>query len=139
MIKPRHFFLFLLLIFAVSQSVTADSTSAKDLIGIWKAKRNFGPDIRGPLTISRQGQNWEVEISGYRVLANVDGKKIDFKIPGKRGEFTGTIQTNGISGHWIQQPLITNGTSYASPVMLKENGKDRWIGEVIPLEDEFTL
>ena len=33
---------------------------AQDVIGIWEATRNFGPALRGPLTITREDGEWRL-------------------------------------------------------------------------------
>lgn len=39
------------------QTPTAQANSAKELVGLWGAKRRFGPDVRGTLLIRQTGGN----------------------------------------------------------------------------------
>lgn len=121
------------------RAMSSDPGAPKSLAGLWEARRNFGPEVRGTLTLTRSGGIWRVEISGRETIASAEKGNISFKLPGDVGSFQGRINRNEIHGHWIQPPLMHNGLRFASPVKLTEQGKDRWRGEVIPLEDEFTL
>ncbi len=117
------------------------SNPATELIGLWEAKRDFGPEVRGTLTLMRRDAGWEAEIAGHTVSAREQGGSIGFEIAGGRGEFHGRMEpkSHEIKGHWIQPPTVNSGAKHASPVALKPYGKNRWHGEVVPLEDEFTL
>ena len=116
------------------------ATSALDLVGIWEAKRDFGPLVRGALTITRDEDAWRAEIAGFSVDATIDDCDIAFEIPGGRGSFRGRLETGGpITGHWIQPRTHHGGLEAASPVVLESSGSQRWSGEVVPFEDDFTF
>ena len=120
----------------------AESTvPANNLVGVWEATRHFGPTLRGPLTLTRQDGRWIAEIAGQRANANAEGDSVSVRFPFDQGEFRGALgaTSNEIRGHWIQPPTVNGGQRYASPVILKAHGKNAWRGEVVPLEDEFTL
>lgn len=121
--------------------VRAAPKPTTDLIGVWQAKRNFGPEVQGTLTVTRNNGLWEAEIAGHRLGITSNEGVLEFDIPGGRGRFQGRIDPaeSQITGHWIQPPTVNNGAKYASPVALEPDGKDRWRGEVVPLEDEFTF
>jgi CubicO group peptidase (beta-lactamase class C family) len=112
-----------------------------ELAGLWEAKRKFGPEIHGALTLSREGEKWFGQIANYSVRADVKEGQISFQIPGNRGSFTGRIGplSESIAGHWIQPPITHNGLAFASPVLLKQVANNQWRGDVVPLEDEFTI
>lgn len=118
----------------------APDTSVDPLIGVWEAKLRFGPDIKGPLTITRTREGWTADIAGRRVTAPA-GAKVDFQLPNDDGGFRGMLNARGdaIDGHWIQRRTTFNGTVYATPVRLVSYGPDRWQGEVAPLDDAMTL
>jgi CubicO group peptidase (beta-lactamase class C family) len=121
---------------------TAGSTPpANDVIGIWGATRNFGPVLRGPLTISHSEKEWLAEIAGQRTSVKQAGNTVSCVFPGEQGEFHGVLKpaTNEIRGHWMQPPTVNSMSRFASPVRLTPYGKNRWRGQVVPLEDEFTL
>jgi CubicO group peptidase (beta-lactamase class C family) len=90
--------------------------------------------------IIRTDGKWVAEIAGQRVNATAGGMDISAKFA-ENGEFHGMLaaKTNEIRGHWIQPATVSGGLRYASPITLKSSGKDRWRGEVVPLEDEITL
>ena len=113
--------------------------SADELVGLWQAKKNFGPEVRGTLTIEQRGGRWVAEISGFDVEAEVSGDRIVFDIPGGRGGFSGRIEGGNITGHWIQPPPIQMGANVASPVRFTEIAPGRWQGQVIPRESEYTF
>jgi hypothetical protein len=61
--------------------------------------------------------------------------------PGGQGEFHGVLDAKAdeIRGHWIQPATVNSMMRYASPVTLPAYGKNHWRGQVVLLEDEFTL
>lgn len=127
---------------SASQSAGAGSASAKkDLIGIWEAKRSFGPTLRGSLTITRKSDEWIAEIAGEMIRSTATGNVVSLAFPAGQGEFHGVLNSNGneIRGHWIQPATVNASRQYASPVRLTSFGKDCWRGQVVPLEDEFTF
>ncbi len=63
---------------------------------------------------------------------------MSFELPDGKGRFRGRRDRAGITGQWIGQPTANSGLAYATPVTLAPDGRDRWRGTVIPLDDEFT-
>jgi len=120
---------------------STDSGNASALAGLWQAKKRFGPDIRGELTLIRTGGTWRAEIAGRRATATRDGTTLTFSLANGEGSFRGTLISDGtrIRGHWLQQRTVTSGTAYLTPVELVAQGDGVWRGEVRPLDDSFTL
>jgi CubicO group peptidase (beta-lactamase class C family) len=120
---------------------TGTAQSAQDAIGIWQATKNFGPALRGPLTLTRSGSEWQAEIAGQRVRVTRSDNALACSFPGSEGDFHGILntKTNEIRGHWIQPPTVNSMLRFASPVTLTAYGRNRWRGQVVPLEDEFTF
>ena len=117
-----------------------DASLPPTLEGVWEAKRDFGPAIRGTLDIARSNDNWSAQISQYNQNVVVHNGHLSFELPASQGSFVGHLDKDDlIYGHWIQPPTVNDGASFNSPVVLRPNGKDRWRGEVSPLEDEWTL
>jgi CubicO group peptidase (beta-lactamase class C family) len=112
-----------------------------DLSGVWAAERIFGPEVRGPLTIAKRGQEWIAEIAGRAAPARVEGDKVSFVLADGEGSFRGAFAQNGavIAGFWKQRPTIFIGNAFASPVTLKRVGPELWRGNVVPLDDKMTL
>lgn len=129
-----------LLILAVFLSSSVFAQPAKELVGLWHAKKRFGPDIRGTMMI-RQGSECRAEISGYGAKCVVNGNTVSFELAGGNGRFAGQIdpRTKAIDGHWFQAAVpFTSGLAYASPVSLARRGQD-WFGTVTPIEEAFTF
>jgi hypothetical protein len=118
-----------------------DSSETAELIGLWEARKRFGPDVRGPLSLYRVAGQWRGEIAGRTATARLQGDTISFELPkaegGFRGRFTGARRR--IEGHWIQPRTVTNGAPYASPVTLTPSAGGIWRGQVDPLDDAFTF
>lgn len=108
----------------------ADS-SADRLVGLWKAKRWFEPDVRGPLIIQRAGDAFTADISGRVIPMRVDGGELSFRLPNGEGSFRGRLTKGAIIGHWFEPD--------ASPVRLNADGPNRWSGNVEPKENTFTF
>ena len=131
----------LVVVLTVLSAVSATAESAADLAGIWGATRDFGPEVRGALTLSRSESGWRAEIGGFSVDVTVSGGEIEFEIPGDRGRFSGLLDTTGdrIKGHWTQPPTANNGMRFTSAVELVAAGTDRWRGQVVPWDDGFRF
>jgi CubicO group peptidase (beta-lactamase class C family) len=123
-------------------TVASAESDAGELSGLWQAKRRFGPDIRGALLISRDGDDWRAEIAGRTVPASITGEAISFRLAdGRDGEFRGTFDAarTTITGHWIQERRVDGGMPYASPVILAQSATNQWRGNVLPLDDALTF
>lgn len=111
------------------------------LEGIWEAARDFGPAIEGTLDLVQANGKWSAQIAQVDVPVIVKDRQVSLELPGGQGQFDGRLEKGRsmIRGHWIQPRVAVARRKYASPVILKSRGKDRWTGEVVPLKDEFTL
>ena len=109
--------------------------------GLWEAKRRFGPDVRGLLTITQAADGWRADIAGIRAPVRVSGDTVSFELPSHRGALIAYLSKDRstISGHWIQPAIVSSGSEYASPIILKRDGSGRWTGNVVPLEDTMTM
>ena len=120
----------------------ADQTpGAKDLVGLWRAKRHFGPEVKGVLTIERDGAGLRAQIQGRSAPVKLDHDRLSFELVGDEGSFRGLLTKNRIVGHWIQPPGVGTGARYATPVTLEARAPSggRWRGVVRPIDDEFTF
>jgi CubicO group peptidase (beta-lactamase class C family) len=115
---------------------------AARLVGLWGSEVVFGPEVRGVLTLAKQGSDWRASIAGFEAPARSDGDALTFVLPGSRGEFSGHLRKNEttILGHWIQ-PRTAHvwGVSYATPVELKAAGNNVWRGQVVPQDDGESM
>lgn len=108
------------------------------LEGLWAAKTRYGPDIRGALVILRRGSGLVADISGFSVPVRQQGNKLSFELPDGKGSFRGVRSGTAIEGQWIQGRTASSGARYATPVVLRADGRGRWLGEVVPLDDQMT-
>jgi CubicO group peptidase (beta-lactamase class C family) len=119
-------------------------TSPNELAGLWKAKKQFGPDARGPLMIQKEGMAYSADMMGRRVPVRVEKGELAFDLPGNQGGFRGKVERQNIVGHWLRPGTVVNGYGLsvpvaASPVILGPDGPNRWSGTVMPSQDEFTV
>src|SRR5688572_9314550 len=111
-------------------------TKSPALEGVWGASRNFGPAVRGTLDIARSQGKWRAKIAQYDLDVVAEAERLSFELPADQGSFAGRLSKDGaIRGHWLQPPTVNDGGKFALPVLLQRKGKDRWQGEVVPLED----
>jgi CubicO group peptidase (beta-lactamase class C family) len=130
---------------AIPEPVAAQISSAADgsadaLAGLWKAKRRFGPDAGGTLIVQRSGTSYFADMAGRIVPVRAEQGEIGFDLPGDQGTFRGRFDgSSAIRGHWIRPGTPANMSRYASSVVLRAAGRGRWVGEIRPLQDEFTF
>ena len=110
-----------------------------ELAGIWEARNNYGPEIRGTLDVFRRGDDWSAEIAGRRAVVSRTRDELNFSLPGNLGQFRGQLEDGEIVGHWVQPKLLRAGLESASPVLLMSVGVDHWRGTVRPREDRFVF
>jgi CubicO group peptidase (beta-lactamase class C family) len=119
---------------------TDQAPTTKDLVGLWRAKRHFGPEVKGTLTIERDGAGFRAEIQGRSSPVRLDHDRLSFELADGEGSFRGRLTNDRIVGHWIQLRGVTlGGYAYASPVTLEARSPGRWRGVVTPLDDELTF
>ena len=106
-------------------------TAPVDLVGVWGGRLRFGPDVRGPLILLRDGTSWRADIAGFSVPVHVDGQRFSFALPDGKGSFRGQVIGREVVGHWTHRRLAT-------PVVLEPDRANRWRGEVRPLSTAFT-
>jgi len=109
--------------------------------GLWEAKRRFGPDVRGPLSIVQGVGGWRAEVAGVQSPVRVSGDTVSFTLSNHGGSLIAYLSRDRttISGHWIQPGIVSSGNEFASPITLKRDGSGRWTGNVVPLDDEMTM
>jgi CubicO group peptidase (beta-lactamase class C family) len=125
----------------------AETATPDPLMGLWASEIHFGPTLRGPLTITRNGGSWHAAIGAAEAVAPVRGAEMRFAFLG--GEFRGKLGHDGraIHGFWMRpsgklkdrQDPGGAGNSFASPVELRRDKGGEWRGIVRPLDDNFTV
>src|SRR5438067_542437 len=111
-----------------------------NLVGLWGSERIFGPEIRGKLTVSKEGQVWSARIAEFEAECQPHDA-LHFSFGEEHGEFQGRLTADGsaIIGHWIQPKGIASGNSFATPTILRSTAKGGWSGEVVPLDDRLEM
>ena len=128
----------LLAMFVVADVQAQSRDSANDLVGLWKAKRHFGPYARGPLIIQRTGSAYSADMMGFTIPVSVKDGELSFELPNKEGGFRGRQQAGGtIRGFWFPVPLGSLGA--VTPVTLLPKGRNLWSGEVVPQDEVQTF
>ena len=83
---------------------TPQTNSAKELAGLWEAKKRFGPEVRGTLFLRQTSAHWQAEIAGRFAPVKLDGNSISFELPDRQGKFRGKFDARRtkIVGHWTR-------------------------------------
>jgi CubicO group peptidase (beta-lactamase class C family) len=105
--------------------------------GLWAAKQRYGPDVRGALMILPRQGSLVADIAGFTVPVRQQGKTLSFELPDGNGQFRGVRNERTIEGQWIQRVTSNNAISFATPVILRSDGRG-WRGEVAPLDEHMT-
>jgi CubicO group peptidase (beta-lactamase class C family) len=119
--------------------------AADPLVGIWGSQTSYAPALRGELSVTRDGPDWQAKLAGAVTQSAVSGDQVRITFPGDLGEFRGALTNDGsaIDGFWLQSkdPRDPGGSGqpFASPLVLKRSGANVWRGAVRPLEGSFTL
>lgn len=110
-----------------------------NLEGLWVAKERYGPDIRGPLMILPRKGRLVADIAGFVLPVQQQANRLSFELPDGNGCFRGLRNDALIQGHWIQRVTAENRIAYATPVVLRSDERERWRGEVVPLDEHMTF
>jgi CubicO group peptidase (beta-lactamase class C family) len=119
-------------------TASAQSAAPTDLEGLWVAQAHYDPDVRGKLMILRRGDGLVADIAGFSVPVKQQGKNLSFDLPDGKGSFRGAQSSGQIDGQWIQPITVESGARYATPLVLRADGKERWTGVVVTLADHMT-
>lgn len=122
----------------IAVAASAQPARTTDLEGLWVAHARYGPDVRGRLMILKRADDLVADIAGFSVPVKQQGKKLSFDLPDGKGSFRGEHVGNEIEGQWIQPVTIEGGARYATPLVLRADGDERWTGKVAPREDRMT-
>ena len=125
----------------VTLAQVAPAPAAGPLVGVWASETTFGPALRGELRVVRGDSGWRATIQSAETRFTVARDSVNFVFDPKLGEFRGTLTDNGraIRGFWIQPGGIVLGYPFASPLTLRLTVPGTWRGDVVPLDDRFSL
>ena len=123
-----------LLALGVIAPATSLAQTPANLVGLWEAKRHFGPEVHGKLVIDRGAGQWRASITGRMATARIGGDTISFTLPDSSASFRGRFDRTrkNIVGQWIQ------GRS-ALPLTLAACGADCYNAEIVEPDDELTF
>jgi hypothetical protein len=124
---------------ADASAATSSGASVDELVGLWTARRWFGPLAPGPLVIQRTGTTYSADMIGRVIPVRVEDRELAFELPGGQGSFRGKLEHGAILGHWVKPATPVSAGQCASLLLLKSDGPNRWSGNVVPCEDEFTF
>ena len=131
--------------FAVACAVvlaTAAPAQVRDeagLEGLWAAKHRYGPSVSGTLRLVQRDGQLVAEIAGLAAPVRRQGDRFSFELPDEKGSFRGVRRGAAIEGQWIQERTVTSNARYATPLLLRADGRGQWRGEVVALVDEMTF
>lgn len=100
------------------------------LVGLWYAKRYFGPEVRGELIVQRSGDRWQASIGARTAEVRVVRDSVSFDLP-SAAAFKGRIarDSGSIMGQWTEPQR-----RIAMPLMLASCGTGCYSGRVQPLD-----
>jgi CubicO group peptidase (beta-lactamase class C family) len=134
----RH--IWMLVFLSALQPAVLPAAPATDLTGLWSAKRTFGPFPPTRLIVTQDSGGYRADMLGRSVPVKVSQRELSFSLSGDLGSFRGRLDKGGqIIGFWFRGGTPPNMGHYASPVSLKKDGKARWSGIVITLQDQFSF
>lgn len=64
------------------------------LVGLWYAKRWFGPEVRGELIVQRTGDRWQASIGARTADVRLARDSVSFDLPAAAA-FKGRMASNG--------------------------------------------
>lgn len=109
------------------------------LLGLWGAETWPGPQVRGDLLLELTDHRWCVRVGGFEVSAPSDTRAVHLVLPGGQGEVRVFADEAASSprAFWVQPRGALS--AFASPVELRPAGPHAWRGEVVPLDEQFSL
>ena len=113
--------------------LAAPSDPADDFIGLWKAKRRFGPDARGPLVLEKSPVRLEPDgVNRWR--GNVEPRHDTFTLfPSVRKRPDGTV------GAFLRNPERNIGIFHDVDRLVRDGRKVDLIGKWRGAKEESTL
>lgn len=108
-----------------------------DLLGLWGAESQLGPQVRGALMLERAGHRWSLRVSGFEVNAQQTGDSVVMALPGGQGTLKLWIRSTTPQAFWVQPAGVIS--PYATPVHLRALRANRWHGQLAPMPEKFSI
>ncbi len=122
---------------ATARAQAPPPRSGDDLLGLWGAEPQLGPQVRGALLLDRDGRQWTMRIGGFEAHAMQDGDSATIALPGAQGTLRLWTTPERVDAYWIQPAGMD--PAYAMPVPLRATGAKAWRGTVTPIDAQFPL
>lgn len=131
----------LAVLLCVGPAWAQQTLQAGQVDGLWAARTRYGPDVRGPLLLTRRDDALIADIAGVQVQARAENGEIFFELPNEQGGFRGRFASGEreIRGHWIQGGTRAGGNLFASPTTLARTRAGQWEGIVAPLDVVMSM
>jgi CubicO group peptidase (beta-lactamase class C family) len=128
-------------VLAASLAGLAPVTPGDDLVGLWGTEDIVGPPVRGELTVIGGPGRWTARVGGFEVQSRGVGDTVRFTLPGGQGELRAHLVAGGraIRGFWVQPAGLLTSVPYASPVTLTRVRDRVWRGNLVPVDDRWSL
>ncbi len=119
-------------------------------LGLWASELGFGRELHGKLIVERKGSEWIARLGSVEARFKPNGDSVRFAFPAELGQFRGafTADRSAIHGWWIQPedqsvPFMGDpgslGQTFTTKLTLRLEQPNVWSGEVVPLENRYTL
>ncbi len=120
---------------------SAASDADINLAGIWRAKRDLGPALRGPVTINFKNEVWQADVGGSSAIGQVNENHILFDFGTERGQLRVETKDTVLeaTAFWIQPPGAWLGRPFVSPISMKPTSAAAWEGTLRPYNDTVTF
>ncbi len=125
----------------------AAQVAISELEGLWVVERRTAPTLRGELSLTRNGDAWRGVLGGRSAEAQAENGVVRLSF-GNNGIFRGVVARNGtLSGVWIQPNSAAEerddptaaSQSFATPLTIRNSGRNAWHADVRPLDGRFTV
>jgi CubicO group peptidase (beta-lactamase class C family) len=125
---------------AAAAAAAEEPRPSDELAGLWTAQRRFGPEARGPLLLEQNPSGWVADFLGRHVRVREANSVLSFELADGAGSFRARLSKSGgiNSGQWFQPEGLATA-AYATRIQFAAAGPHRWRGEILPIEDAFTL
>ncbi len=116
---------------------TRPDVAGRDLVGLWGAEAEFGPQVDGVLELRRDRRHWTIRVGGFEATAAQVGDSVTIHLPGGQGTLKAWVSGEVPIAFWVQPEGIT--PPYSTPLRLRSASANAWYAELHPLKERFPL
>jgi CubicO group peptidase (beta-lactamase class C family) len=110
---------------------------AVHLSGLWQNTGSYGAEPPSSVSVTRSPDGW-VASTGQRLVRSSTGEPLVFRFSHGASLRVRSLDRR-LVGQWFQPPTVVGGSAYASPVILRSSGSNRWTGTLHPLADRASF